>query len=103
MIEEYKKKGSVFIKPHPRDVLDYAALFSEYPQFDAGMPMEILNYFPGLHFKMAVTVLTEMKAIAFADEIVRLGEDFMDIYEDPAIHRQNESIGIRRERPDDRE
>lgn len=37
-------------------------------------------------------VLTEIKAIRFADEIVRLGEDFMDAYEDPLIHRQNEQI-----------
>ncbi len=92
IIRTYEKEGTVFLKPHPRDVLDYRRLFGEYPQFDATVPMELLNFFPGLHFKKAVAVLTEIKAIRFADEVVRLGEDFMDAYEDPLIHRQNEQI-----------
>lgn len=92
IIATYEKEGTIFIKPHPRDVLDYRTLFAEYPQFDATVPMEMLGYFPGLRFKKVVGVLTEMKAIQFADEVVRLGEDFMDAYEDPLIHRQNEQI-----------
>lgn len=98
IIVRYEPEGTIFIKPHPRDVLDYRKLFSEYPQFDATVPMEMLNFFPDLHFKKAVGVLTEMKAIQFADETVRLGEDFMDAYEDPLVHRQNEQIGAARER-----
>ena len=92
IIEQYKKEGTIFNKPHPRDTLDYRTLFSEYPQFDAALPMEILNFFPNLRFKKVVAVLTEIKAIRFADEMVRLGPDFMDKYEDPLIHRQNEQI-----------
>lgn len=92
IIAQYEKEGAIFLKPHPRDVLDYRMLFSEYPQFDATVPMEILNFFPGLHFKKVVSVLTEIQAIQFADETVRLGPDFMDKYEDPKIHRQNERI-----------
>ena len=88
----YASEGTIFLKPHPRDALDYRKLFSEYPQFDATVPMEMLNFFPGLYFKKAVAVLTEVKAIQFAREVVRLGEDFMDAYEDPLIHRQNEQI-----------
>lgn len=96
IIDMYKGEGTVFIKPHPRDKLNYRSLFPEYPQFDATVPMEMLNFFPGLRFKKVVAVLTEVKAIEFADEIVRLGEDFMDKYEDPLIHRQNEQVGITR-------
>lgn len=92
IIATYEKEGTIFIKPHPRDELDYRTLFAEYPQFDATVPMEMLQFFPGLRFKKVVGVLTEMKAIQFADEIVRLGEDFMDKYEDPLVHRQNEQI-----------
>ncbi len=92
IIEMYEPEGTIFLKPHPRDVLNYRTLFSEYPQFDATVPMEMLNFFPGLRFKKVVAVLTEIKAIKFADELVRLGEDFMDKYEDPLIHRQNEQI-----------
>lgn len=92
IVAQYEKEGTVFLKPHPRDALDYRTLFPQYPQFDATVPMELLNFFPGLHFKKAVSVLTEIKAIQFADEAVRLGPDFMDKYEDPLIHRQNEQI-----------
>jgi hypothetical protein len=96
IIKMYEPEGTIFIKPHPRDELDYKRLFREYPQFDATVPMEMLNFFPGLRFRKVVAVLTEIKAIRFADEVVRLGEDFMDAYEDPLIHRQNEQVGIER-------
>lgn len=92
IIAMYEKEGTIFLKPHPRDELDYRRLFADYPQFDATVPMEMLNFFPGLRFRKVVAVLTEVKAIRFADEVVRLGEDFMDRYEDPLIHRQNEQI-----------
>lgn len=92
IIAMYEPEGTVFIKPHPRDELDYRTLFAKYPQFDATVPMEMLNFFPGLRFKKVVGVLTEMKAIKFADEVIRLGEDFMDAYENPLVHRQNEQI-----------
>ena len=92
IIKMYEPEGRIFLKPHPRDVLDYDALFPDYPKIDASVPMEILNLFDNLHFKKAVGVLTEMKAITFADEAVRLGADFMDKYEAPEIHRQNEII-----------
>ncbi len=92
IIKRYEPEGEIFLKPHPRDALDYRKLFPEYPQFDATVPMEMLNFFPGLRFRKVVAVLTEIKAIQFADEVVRLGEDFMDAYEDPLIHRQNEQI-----------
>ncbi len=92
IIAMYEKEGTIFLKPHPRDELNYRELFAEYPQFDATVPMEMLNFFPNLRFKKVVAVLTEIKAIHFADEVVRLGEAFMDTYEDPLIHRQNEQI-----------
>lgn len=92
IIAMYEPEGAIFLKPHPRDGLDYRKLFPEYPQFDATVPMEMLGFFPGLRFKKVVGVLTEMKGISFADETVRLGPDFMDAYEDPLIHRQNEQI-----------
>ena len=92
IIAMYEPEGTIFLKPHPRDVLDYRTLFSQYPQFDAAVPMEVLGFFPGVRFKKVVGVLTEMKGISFADQVVRLGPDFMDAYEDPLIHRQNEQI-----------
>ena len=92
IIDMYEPEGTIFIKPHPRDELNYRKLFAEYPQFDATVPMEMLNFFPGLKFKKVVGVLTEVKNLQFAEECVRLGADFMDKYEDPLVHRQNEQI-----------
>lgn len=92
IIQMYEPEGNVFLKPHPRDELNYREVFAQYPQFDAAMPMEMLNFFPDLRFKKVVGVFTEMKGLQFADECVRLGADFMDKYEDPAVHRQNEQI-----------
>lgn len=92
IIAMYEPEGRIFLKPHPRDNLDYRTLFAEYPQFDATVPMEMLNFFPRIRFKKVVAVLTEVGAIQYAQETVRLGEAFMDRYEDPLIHRQNEQI-----------
>ena len=82
----------IFLKPHPRDVLDYKKLYPQIPQFDPKLPMEILNFFEGIHFTKVVSVYTELSAIKFADERVRLGHDFMDLYEDPLVHRHNDKI-----------
>ncbi len=92
IISTYEKEGQIFIKPHPRDELDYRKKFGDYPQFDGTVPMELLNFFPNLRFKKVVGVFTETKGIQFAEEAIRLGPDFMDQYEDPLIHRQNEQI-----------
>lgn len=94
IVEEYEKQGQIFIKPHPRDALDYRRTFPGYPVFDATVPMEMLNFFEGLHFEQVVTVYTDLKGIKFADRFVRLGDEFMDKYEDPEIHNLNKRIGI---------
>ena len=59
---------------------------------DGKFPMEVLNYIPGLKFRRVISVFTVVHAIQFAEEIVYLGEDFMDRYEEPEKHRQNEMI-----------
>lgn len=94
IIAAYEKEGQIFIKPHPRDELDYHQHFGKYPIFDATVPMEMLNFFPDFHFDKVVTVFTDLKGITFADEKIRLGDTFMDRYEDPAVHNQNKQIGI---------
>ncbi|TCL59442.1 glycosyl transferase family 52 [Kineothrix alysoides] len=82
----------IMIKPHPRDVLDYHRLFSRYIVLDGKFPMEVLNFIPGLRFRRVISVFTVPSSIRFAEEIVYLGEDFMDNYEPPEMHRQNEMI-----------
>ncbi len=92
LVKEYGKDASITLKPHPRDVLDYEPIFPDLPIIDKKIPMEILNYVEGLHFSKVISVLTEVKAIQFATETIKLGPDFMDKYEAPEIHRQNEKI-----------
>ena len=89
LIAEYEKEGTVFLKPHPRDELDYPTVFAEYKQFDRTVPMEILNFFEDIRFDKVVSVYTQLDAVKFAKEKVFLGHDFMDKYEDPEIHRKN--------------
>lgn len=96
IMEEYGmvsgKEAKIMLKPHPRDVLDYRKLFPEHVVLDGKFPMEILNYVEGLVFDRVVSVFTVPHGILFAKEKVFLGEDFMDRYEAPEIHRQNEQI-----------
>ncbi len=92
LAEQYQKEGQVYIKPHPRDLLDYQTLFAEYPQFDRTVPMEMLNFLEGFHVKKIVSVFTELDEIQFADELIRLGPDFMDQYEPREMHDQGDLI-----------
>lgn len=92
IIAEYGQEAQVYIKPHPRDLLDYEKLFGQYHIIDKTVPMEMLNFIPDLVFDKVVAVLTVLDGIGFAKEKLRLGTDFMDKYEDPDIHRQNEKI-----------
>ncbi len=96
IIQEYGeidgKKGQILIKPHPRDVLDYRKEFSGHIVLSGMFPMEILNFIPDLRFKRVISVLTVPNGIRFAEEVLFLGEDFLDRYEAPELHRQNEQI-----------
>ncbi len=96
IIKEYGsikgQEAQILIKVHPRDTLDYRKLFPGHIVLDGKFPMEILNDIPGLVFDRVVTVFTVPSAIMFAREKIFLGEDFMDKYEAPEIHRQNEQI-----------
>ena len=92
LVCEYEKEGRVFLKPHPRDSLDYPVRFADVPQFDRTIPMEIFNFFDKIRFGKIVSVYTQLGAVRFAKEKVTLGDDFMDKYEDPAIHRKREVL-----------
>lgn len=92
LVDEYSKEGNVYIKPHPRDELDYTDILPECIRFDKTVPMEMLNFFEKSKFDKIVSVYTELGAVKFAKEKVFLGDDFMDKYEDPKIHRMKELV-----------
>ena len=88
----------VTVKRHPRDLLDHGQLFADEIRagdvilLDEPFPMEVLNFLDGVTFERVVSVYTVVDMIENAKEKIYLGDDFMDRYEDPAIHRQNEYI-----------
>lgn len=84
--QQFEGEGEIVFKPHPNDHTDYRELFPDNLVLDGKMPMEILNFCEGLHFRKIISVFTELGAIEFAEEKLRLGERFMDKYEDPAKH-----------------
>ena len=82
----------MILKPHPRDILDYEKLFSDCVVLPGKFPMEMMNFLPDIQVEKVISVFTVPDSIHFAREKVFLGEDFMDRYEAPEIHRQNEQI-----------
>ena len=92
IIDEYASEADVFIKPHPRDILNYKEKFSDTIVIEGKFPMEVLNFIPNMKWNKVISVFTVPDAIRYADEIIYLGEDFMDKYEAPELHRQNEQI-----------
>lgn len=74
--EQYCAGGPLFVKAHPRDASDYAALFPEAVVLDRAMPSEVLNFALPFRFARAVTVeSTVLKAFEAADEKVALTLD----------------------------
>ena len=93
IIDRYAKDAAVFIKQHPRDVLDYhGEAFSDCVVIKGRFPMEMMEYFEEMHVDTVISILTVIDNVTFADEKIKLGNDFLDLYEDPLRHRQNEQI-----------
>ena len=84
--------GTIVIKPHPRDALNYREIFPQHIVLDAKFPMEILNLLDikgaqdGCIFTRVVTVYTVPDSIHCAKEKIYLGNAWMDRYEDKSAH-----------------
>ena len=92
IVKAQSENALIFIKPHPRDLLDYKSKFKDEIVIEGQFPMEIMNFIPGICWDKVISVLTVTDAITCAKEVVFLGRDFLDNYEKPEIHRQNEYI-----------
>ncbi len=88
IVDEYRANNRVIIKPHPRDVLDYEKAFPDVVVIREKFPMEVLGDIEGFKVDKVISVITQMDNVYFAKEIVYLGLDFLDKYEDPKIHRK---------------
>jgi hypothetical protein len=95
VIDRYCKGYRVIIKPHPRDMIDYNDLCPDAVVLRGRFPVEVLNFFEGLHIKRAVSILTTaMNNMEFVDEKLNLGASFWDAYEDPQKHAFNKKAGL---------
>jgi hypothetical protein len=92
IIDMYKADNRVIIKPHPRDVLDYEKEFPDTVVVRDKFPMEVLGDIEGFMVDKVISVITQMDNTYFAKEIVYLGLDFLDKYENPEIHRKTENL-----------
>lgn len=92
VIEEYCQDAVAIIKPHPRDELDYKNVFKDQIVIEGKFPMEVLNFIPEMKFDKVISVFTVPGSIQFSGEVIFLGQDFMDKYEAPEIHRVNDYI-----------
>lgn len=88
--EEYSADSMCFIKPHPLDTFDYSTIFPKEQIFERKVPMEVFRYFDETKFSRVVGVLTPLVACDFAEEKIALEFDWLDKYEDPAVHRKGE-------------
>lgn len=92
VIERYGKDGTVIIKPHPRDELDYGKEFPGVIVIKSRFPMEVMNDIEGFYVDRVISVITQIDNVRFAKETTYLGLDFLDLYEDPAVHRKMEIL-----------
>ena len=92
VIDQYGQEGTVIIKPHPRDELDYEKEFPGVIVIRSRFPMEVMNDIEGFSVDKLISVITQVDNVNFAEHIIYLGLDFLDRYEDPAIHRKMEML-----------
>lgn len=95
VLERYCKGYRVIIKPHPRDMIDYEKLCPDAVVLKGRFPVEVLNFFEGVHIKRAVSIVTTaMNNMDFVEEKLNLGASFWDAYEDPEKHAYNKKAGL---------
>lgn len=74
-LKEYGEGYDIYIKPHPRDAIDYSSLEKEFNAvcLDRNIPMEIYSLMPGMKFKVLLTyssTAANMKGLG--DQVIRL-------------------------------
>ena len=83
-----EKEYNIILKPHPRDLADYSEAFGDCIILKGRFPMEVINDIEGLKVDKLISVVTQIDDVRFAESIEYLGMDFLDKYEDPAVHRK---------------
>lgn len=83
IVSKYCDKYRVYLKPHPRDNINYELLERDYGVIclDKSIPMEVYSRLPGMYFDLAITYSsTAVNGRRFADKIVRLDNKIYNMY-----------------------
>lgn len=97
LVARYEGNYGVIIKPHPIDKVDYEREFPDCLVMSGSFPVEILNLHCSYRVRKVVTVYsTSMDSLQFAPEKESLGLDFLDQYEDPALHADLRKYEVRK-------
>lgn len=76
VLARYGQGYTVFIKPHPRDAVEYGGAFPDAILLDKNMPSEVLNVAFPFRFARAVTVgSTALNTLTCADEKLMLPQE----------------------------
>lgn len=87
ILRDYCKDAKVVIKPHPRDDLDYTALYPQCTVIRGKFPIEVLNFIEGIRFKKSISIITSaLDTIDFVDEKINIGPQIWDAYEPEEVH-----------------
>lgn len=81
ILEQYEGKGQVYLKPHPRDTVDYRKYFPKVMMMEKNIPMEVLNFNEHFQVSRAITVTSSaVWGIHCAGEKIYLGREFLGRY-----------------------
>lgn len=71
---EYGGGYDIYIKPHPRDTIDYSEIEMSFNAvcLDRNIPMEVYSLLPGMNFKVALTYSSTAANNDLAEKIIRL-------------------------------
>ena len=56
IINKYIKNYKIYIKPHPRDIMDYKKINKDVIIIDKKLPIEILKFNKNINFEKAITI-----------------------------------------------
>jgi hypothetical protein len=81
IIREYGNEKKVYIKPHPRDDMDYRDIFKAAVVLPKNVPMEVLNFSDSFKVDTSVTVTSSaIYGITCDRDKIYLGADFLKKY-----------------------
>lgn len=71
---EYGGGYDIYIKPHPRDTIDYSDIEKSFSAvcLDRNIPMEVYSLLPGMNFKVLLTYSSTAANNDLAEKIIRL-------------------------------